>query len=250
MPLAAIARRLGVVVILVRHLNKSTGGKAIYRGGGSIGLVGAVRAAFLIGVHPDDETARVLACVKSNLGPRPPALVYRLSEDPVFQVARIGWHGPLEASAQDLLDGPDSNQGRRRDVEEFLRYATRGGPIAWVDLVNYGKESGYTSSALLAHRNAVLEKVFVPGEGNRGVTWRQRAAPAGGEAPHTEAQVEQPLPAQPEPEESPEDVLDEQLRARPAVCDICGHDKAMRFGRPHWVVRCSAHNPMTYGRGA
>src|SRR5690606_8084484 len=38
-PLAAMAQRTGVCVLLVRHLNKKGNGPALYRGGGSIGLV-------------------------------------------------------------------------------------------------------------------------------------------------------------------------------------------------------------------
>lgn len=38
---AAMAERTYVAVVLVRHLSKAPGGSAIYRGGGSIGIIGA-----------------------------------------------------------------------------------------------------------------------------------------------------------------------------------------------------------------
>ena len=81
--LSAMADRTGCCVIVLRHLNKAGGGNALYRGGGSIGIIGAARAGFMCGTDPDDETGqpRVLASVKSNLAAEPPALAYRLVPD-------------------------------------------------------------------------------------------------------------------------------------------------------------------------
>ena len=42
-PLAQLAETTGATFVVVRHLNKSAGGKAMYRGGGSIGIGGAAR---------------------------------------------------------------------------------------------------------------------------------------------------------------------------------------------------------------
>src|SRR5262245_44730513 len=47
LPLQQIANAHGVAVILVRHLNKTPSGKAMYRGGGSIGFMGLARSSFL-----------------------------------------------------------------------------------------------------------------------------------------------------------------------------------------------------------
>ena len=76
--LAALADRTGCTVLLLRHLNKAKGGDPLYRGGGSIGIVGAARAGLLVAPDPDDPERRVLASVKSNLGPAPESLAYRL----------------------------------------------------------------------------------------------------------------------------------------------------------------------------
>ena len=47
-PLAALARRHACVVLLLRHLIKTEGRRALYRGLGSIGLLGACRSAWLV----------------------------------------------------------------------------------------------------------------------------------------------------------------------------------------------------------
>ena len=52
---------------LVRHLNKSHNGKALYAGGGSIAFAGVARIIATIGWHPEEADTRVVACTKNNL---------------------------------------------------------------------------------------------------------------------------------------------------------------------------------------
>ncbi|MDE2058745.1 MAG: AAA family ATPase [candidate division NC10 bacterium] len=53
-PLAKMAEENGVAVLVIRHLNKSGGSQSIYRGGGSIGIVGAARMALLVAKDPEN----------------------------------------------------------------------------------------------------------------------------------------------------------------------------------------------------
>ena len=64
-PLAKLAEDTGAAVLIVRHLNKSSGGNPLYRGG-SIGIIGAARSALLVASHPEDESRRVLATLKAT----------------------------------------------------------------------------------------------------------------------------------------------------------------------------------------
>ena len=73
MPLVGIAAETGCTILVVRHLRKQ-GGRALYRGLGSIGIIGAARVGWLLGEHPRGEGLRVLTVTKSNLvGPAGPA---------------------------------------------------------------------------------------------------------------------------------------------------------------------------------
>lgn len=72
-PLAAMASRLGIGVVVVCHLNKSAGADALYRVGGSIGLVGGARSLLVFTRDPDDPDGdegvrRALGHAKSNWG--------------------------------------------------------------------------------------------------------------------------------------------------------------------------------------
>jgi hypothetical protein len=101
-PLSRLAEKLDVCILLLRHLNKLAAGPALYRGGGSIGIIGAARSALVLGRDPDDETARVLAANKTNLGPMPRSLAFTL-EPAGGGVTRLAWRGECDLTAQDIL---------------------------------------------------------------------------------------------------------------------------------------------------
>jgi len=65
-PLSEIAEHTGVTVVMIAHLNKSTG-DAVDRIAGSAAYRDAVRAAYLVCVDPEDESRRLLMPVKENL---------------------------------------------------------------------------------------------------------------------------------------------------------------------------------------
>ena len=92
-PLAALAERTGAAVLIVRHLNKSAGGNALYRGGGSIGIIGAARAGLVVAPDPEDPERRILAANKHNLSGAAPSLVFRVEAAP-NGAARVAWGQP------------------------------------------------------------------------------------------------------------------------------------------------------------
>jgi DNA polymerase I-like protein with 3'-5' exonuclease and polymerase domains len=127
-PVKQLAERLGVAVLIVRHLNKTPGGNHLYRGGGSIGIIGAARVGLLVGPHPDDEDLRVLAGQKSNLGPPPESLKYRI-ETAENDSARVKYEGTVEMKPQDLLKAPQDEEERSAadEARDFLRSVLAGG---------------------------------------------------------------------------------------------------------------------------
>jgi len=104
-PVAHLAARLGAAVLVVRHLNKLSGGSAIYRGGGSIGIIGAARAGLLLARDPEDDQKRILAVTKLNIGPKPSALSFEISTTEAG-VPWIEWGGVSEHTADSLLATP------------------------------------------------------------------------------------------------------------------------------------------------
>jgi AAA domain len=80
LPLAQLAQELGCCILLIRHLNKCSGQRSLYRGGGSIGFLGVCRSGWLIARDPGQPTQCVMAQVKNNLAPPQPSLAYTLQE--------------------------------------------------------------------------------------------------------------------------------------------------------------------------
>lgn len=113
-PLAALADRTGVAVLVIRHLNKSGGQNAKYRGGGSIGIIGAARSDLLVAPDPADATRKVLALVKHNLAAESPALGYELIGNTASGVTavQVRWLGETTYSARDLLAEPEDDEGQ------------------------------------------------------------------------------------------------------------------------------------------
>jgi RecA-family ATPase len=77
-PLHQLAEGRRCAVVMVRHLNKTSGGETIYRGGGSIGFLAACRIAYLAAKDPTDPAKRVLAQVKNNIAPLQSSLAYQI----------------------------------------------------------------------------------------------------------------------------------------------------------------------------
>jgi hypothetical protein len=133
-PLARLAEETGASILILRHLNKGAGGSALYRGGGSIGIIGAARSGLLAAKDPDDpEHQRVLASSKSNLGPPPPSLRYRLQPVGDGAYPRVEWLGESHHSAQDLLraqtnEEGDGDQSALEEARDFLLTFLAEGP--------------------------------------------------------------------------------------------------------------------------
>lgn len=256
-PLHLLARRTNVAVVAVRHLSKSAT-KAIYAGNGSIGIIAAARAAFLVGPIPGDESGdRALAPIKCNLCAKPPALRYRIELDPLRDVGRAVWAGAVEASAQDVMDGEKGQSDRllKDDARDYLIQLLDGSPMIWRDIASRGTRDGYSERTMRRARDGALGKLVNPirpdGERINGTYWVRldqidtlrsgfpRLAILGGGACMDKAATS--APESDETELTPDPQVDLYLRDR--VCEICHSDAAIVFESPHNVIRCRAHDP-------
>lgn len=118
-PLSRLTRKLGIATVLINHLNKGGGVKAIYRSGGSIAYQGKSRMSWYVGADPADRDRRLLLPVKYNPAPRrPSALAYRI------EAGAVRWEGePFAMHADDILR-------LERDQAEGDRDGKRRGPAA------------------------------------------------------------------------------------------------------------------------
>jgi hypothetical protein len=150
--LARVAESTRAAVVIVRHLNKARGGSALYRGSGSIGIVGAARSALLVARDPDAKDAeelRVLAPIKSNLGPPAPSLRFRVVGAP-NGAARIEWHGASPHRADDLVAEPTSAEERDAvsEATDTLREILKDGPVRSDEVKRQAKSAGVAERTL------------------------------------------------------------------------------------------------------
>ncbi len=151
-PLAHACEAANMAVLLVRHMNKSGDGKALYRGGGSIAFTGLARILMLMTEHPDDagggDKRVALAVSKINLVKTPPTLGLTIqpSADPNMP-PRVVWdEEPLHFTADELLSASNTKQSQeRRDVVRAIADAQH--PLTVVEIA---QATGVDSSDALA----------------------------------------------------------------------------------------------------
>ena len=145
-----VAERTGAAIVIVRHLNKDTGTSPLYRGGGSIGIIGAARSGLLVGRHPQEASLRVLAGQKNNLSLPPESLVYGM-ETADNGAARIVYKGKTQTTARELLE-PPAEVGQGTALEEakgFIREALEGGrKMAAKQMFEDAKAAGIAEATL------------------------------------------------------------------------------------------------------
>ncbi len=154
--LAGLAERTEAAVLVIRHLNKAATNNPLYRGGGSIGIIGAARMAFVVGKDPQDENRRVLASTKNNLAMPPQSLMFSLEEAESTSV-RVNWLGNSGVSAKDLLATPQDQDhaDARSEAVEFLNEVLADGPVAANQVKEEAEEAGIKERTLARAKKAV-----------------------------------------------------------------------------------------------
>lgn len=186
MPLAKMAERTGVAVVVLRHLNKSGGTNAMYRGGGSIGIGAAARSILLAMGDPEDDTKsrRVLAVTACNVSAPVSSLAYELVSAEDYDCARVEWLGATAHTSEGLLAAPASEDERseEKEIADLLAELTKDGPIAVEDARQELKSAGFfpsTSTLSRAKRRAGLTAGKPEGFGGRRSYYRPHSVVSG-----------------------------------------------------------------------
>jgi hypothetical protein len=138
--LGQLASKYNCCVLLVRHLSKSSGNRAIHRGLGSIDITGAARTELLAGTAPNDPNNRALVQVKNNVGPLGDSLGFTIGEN------GFAWTGKSDLTSVDLL-APDYQTEKRSDISravDYLKSEMASGPKLQKELVDISEFSERT----------------------------------------------------------------------------------------------------------
>ena len=136
-------------MLFVRHLNKGSSGRALYRGGGSIGFAGLCRFVSLIAADPDHPERRILAQVKNNLCPRPSSLAFTVGSSAAGGPA-IDWQGTSDLCADALVVTPVMGRpaSARDPACRFLEELLRKTPMTSHEIWEEAKKNGFSERTI------------------------------------------------------------------------------------------------------
>jgi 5S rRNA maturation endonuclease (ribonuclease M5) len=158
-PLCKLAEELNLAVVVVRHLNKASGGQAIYRGSGSIGITGQARCTLLVARDPENESRRIFATIKNNLAPEAPSLSFSL--EGVGSASRIIWGGVSNHKADALLAIPTAPEERSAldEAKDFLKDFLSNSPVDAKVVQREAKSAGIKEATLRRAKEALNIRV-------------------------------------------------------------------------------------------
>ena len=153
-PLCRLASKHGVALLIVHHLRKGGQGTALDRLSGSLAIGAAARTVLLAVRDPDQEDARYLAVIKSNIAREAPTLGYSLEGDGE-SAPRVEWApGTADVDVLDLLAAAEGERRRDRgtpavdEARTWLLAELANGPVAVRFLYDRARSAGISKAAL------------------------------------------------------------------------------------------------------
>lgn len=148
--LSQVAQDTNAAIFAVRHLNKRSDEKvSIYRGSGSIGVIGQARSGMAFVSDREDPARRHLFHIKSNLAAKQKPLVALVTQ--VEGMPVLAWEGDSDKTWGDLTESSRSKDGTAREWaarEQWLLTQLLGGPVATEELVRKGADYGWSADQL------------------------------------------------------------------------------------------------------
>jgi hypothetical protein len=130
--LSKLAARTEASITGIRHLNKYGSTNAVYRGGGSIGIIGAARSGLLVAKHPEKPSTFILSVSKTNLCRMPPSLEYSIES--VGDTGCIAWGEEVEITADELVAArPDRSAEAQTEKQGRKDKSDDGAVLAALD---------------------------------------------------------------------------------------------------------------------
>ncbi len=167
-PLAELASKHKVAIVLVTHLNKNSGGVASYRVMGSLAFTAAVRAAYIVSKDQNDPKRRLVMPLKNNLAKDTSGLAYSIIE--VNGAPTVAWESePVEMTADEVLAQSESSNEPTATEEaiQVLKFILINGPVRADVAIKEAKQAGVKEKPLRLAREKLGVKTtkvgFNPG---------------------------------------------------------------------------------------
>ena len=164
-PLIEMAREQRCAILIVHHMNKSIGQKAINRAVGSVDIVGAARSVLLVArTERECPDERILAQVKCNIGPTGNAIVFSIGN------GRVKWMEETSRTADEVLGNAFSNIGRpdtqMQQAKDALLHILTPGPKPQREIMERMRMDGIVESTVKKAKQLLEIRSF-----KQGVVW-------------------------------------------------------------------------------
>ncbi len=113
--LGLLAEKYKCAILLIGHMNKAAGNKAVYRGMGSIDFFAVARSVLLVGRVQGKPDIRVVVQIKNNIAAFGHSKAFRLSEK------GFEWLGDYEITADEVLGGIVPKMNKLEQAKQMLR---------------------------------------------------------------------------------------------------------------------------------
>ncbi len=171
-PLSLLAARSRVAMLLVTHLAKGAGGKAVYRAMGSLAFAAAARSVWLFAADPADPKRRLFLSAKTNIAPDTPGLAY--STEPGNGGPVVAWYADaVTITADEALADAARAPAEPKAIDEaaeWLRDSLAAGPMTADEVHAGARNEGIAKRTLNRAKSELGVKSTREGFGN-GSRW-------------------------------------------------------------------------------
>ena len=149
-PLAMLAAKHSLSVLLVAHLNKLGNSSAQNRIIGSIAFSALARAVWMVGRDKEDPARRWMSCAKNNLGSDQLALSYQLVLSTEDKPPHLEWYAEGKQMTADEMLSEQNGNDHGRDASNWLATLLAAGEKPAKEIFAEGKAVGYSDRAIRA----------------------------------------------------------------------------------------------------
>lgn len=171
-PLAELAARLEITVLLIAHLNKRSDVSALHKIMGAVAISGVARAAWMFAEDPENEDCYLMVRGKLNVGKKTDGLRYSIDEKEIPNCGKapfINWEGSTDISAGQVLGlfgpmGSQSKPDKTADAGTWLKGFLSSGHKPAADVVAAAAREGIKDRTLKRAKSGLAVDSFKQGD--------------------------------------------------------------------------------------
>lgn len=160
--LSRLAKIYNLAIIAIAHWNKGSSTQALDRVNGSRALTAAARSVLAVARHPDNDQARVIALLKSNLADEDvDTLGFRIETKYVGETKTSGlvWTGTVEGFDKALILCSPPSENKKDQAVEWLRRLLQDGSLPATKIFELAEQEGYSKRTIKRAKSELGEVI-------------------------------------------------------------------------------------------